>query len=64
MQDPALAPRWRHLLVLLDGMDAPVFVMCMQTQQGVVVGADVDGLAMPRLTEWLKALGFSLPSCL
>jgi hypothetical protein len=34
----------------------------MQTQQGVVVGADVDGLAMPRLTEWLKALGISLPS--
>ena len=26
------------------------------------MGAGVDGLAMPRLTEWLKALGKSLPS--
>ena len=26
--DPALAPRWRHLVFLLDGMDAPILVVC------------------------------------
>jgi|NorSeaMetagenome_1021524.scaffolds.fasta_scaffold111724_1 hypothetical protein len=33
-----------------------------QAQEGEALGANITGLAMPRLTDWLKALGISLPA--